>query len=200
MPGSLPLLRLNLQYTGLTGALSIRWGNLIGALLAVIFVMAFGNHFLVVGLGCVLIIILMLKLKLDDTVGLALVTMIVIMETPSDNFLQTAGIRFTTLFIGIFSSFLVNLIFLPPKYEARLYVRLTHVTEELLKFIRIAARQEADYQLLKEELPGIKERVYKVEQLYTLFKEEKIYGKSNRIERQRKVVLYKEMVAILNLS
>ncbi|AEH54377.1 protein of unknown function DUF939 [Heyndrickxia coagulans 2-6] len=175
-------------------------GNLIGALLAVIFVMAFGNHFLVVGLGSVLIIILMLKLKLDDTVGLALVTMIVIMETPSDNFLQTAGIRFATLFIGIFSSFLVNLIFLPPKYEARLYVRLTHVTEELLKFIRIAARQEADYQLLKEELPGIKDRVYKVEQLYTLFKEEKIYGKSNRIERQRKVVLYKEMVAILNLS
>ncbi|GER67183.1 UPF0421 protein YgaE [Weizmannia acidilactici] len=175
-------------------------GNIIGAVLAVIFVMAFGNHFLIVGLGSVLIIILMLKLKLDDTVGLALVTMIVIMEAPNNNFLQAAGVRFATLFIGIFSSFLVNLIFLPPKYEARLYVRLTHATEELLKFIRITSRQEADYHLLKEELPTIKERVYKVEQLYTLFKEEKSYGKNSKIERQRKVVLYKEMVSILNLS
>ncbi|WP_026314565.1 FUSC family protein [Heyndrickxia acidiproducens] len=175
-------------------------GNIIGAVLAAILVMAFGNHFLIVGLGSIIIIVLMLRLKLDDTVGLALVTMIVIMETPGTNFLQAAGVRFATLFIGIFSSFLVNLIFLPPKYEAKLFVRLTHATEELLKFIRITSRQEADYHLLKEELPTIKERVYKVEQLYTLFKEEKSYGKKRKFDAQRKVVLYKEMVSILNLT
>ncbi|MCM3024479.1 aromatic acid exporter family protein [Heyndrickxia ginsengihumi] len=175
-------------------------GNVIGAIIAVILFMAFGNHLIIVGFGAIIIIILMLKLKLENNVSLALVTMIVIMETPGENFLQVAGIRFSTLFLGIMSSFIVNLIFLPPKYEKKLYVRIAHVTEDLLKFIRITSRHEVDYSLLKDEIPEIKERVYKVEQLYTLFKEDRAYSKKKKHDVQRKIVLYKQMVTILNLS
>jgi uncharacterized membrane protein YgaE (UPF0421/DUF939 family) len=98
-------------------------GNLIGALLAVIFVLLLGNHIIIIGLAAIIVIIINLKLKIENTIGLSLVTLVSIMETPGTDFIPFAGIRFSTIMIGVFSAFIVNLVFLPPKYENKLYFK-----------------------------------------------------------------------------
>lgn len=92
-------------------------GNIIGALLAIAFTLLFGNHLLIIGLAAIVAIGIMLKLKLENSIRLALVTIIAIMEAPVDEFLYYASLRTFSIFIGILSAFVVNLIFLPPNMK-----------------------------------------------------------------------------------
>src|SRR5690606_34445424 len=54
------------------------YGNLIGATIAVIFVLTIGSNYITIGFAAVLTIAIMLKLKLSNPVSLALVTVIII--------------------------------------------------------------------------------------------------------------------------
>ena len=168
-------------------------GNIIGALFAVIFVLLLGNHIIVIGLAAIIVILLNLKLKLENTIGLSLVTLISIMEMQSGNFIQFAGIRFSTIMIGVFSAFLVNLIFMPPKYENKLYFKIVNTTEEIIKWIRLSTRHDYDHQLLKADIKTFKESIHSMEQLYTMYKEERSYFKKVKLEKSRKLVIYRQL-------
>jgi len=168
-------------------------GNIIGALLAVIFVLLLGNHIIVIGLAAIIVIIINLKLKLDNTIGLSLVTLISIMETQSGNFIQFAGIRFSTIMIGVFSAFIVNLVFLPPRYENKLYFKIVDTTEEIIKWIRLSTRHDYDHQLLKTDIKKFKESINTMDQFYKMLKEERYYLKRNLPEKSRKLVIYRQL-------
>lgn len=168
-------------------------GNIIGALFAVIFVLTLGNHFIVIGLAAVIVITINLKLKLENNIGLSLVTLISIMETPGGNFIPFAGVRFSTIMIGVFSAFIVNLVFMPPKYETKLYLRITSTTEEIIRWIRLSTRHDFDHQQLKTDIEKLKDSSIKMGQLYVMYKEERSYFKKNKLEKSRKLVVYRQM-------
>ena len=100
-------------------------GNILGALIAMISVLLFGNNVFIIGLAAIIVIAFHLKLKLENAIGLSLVTLVAIMETPGDIFIQFAIIRFLTIMLGVLSAFIVNLVFLPPKYEQKLYFKIS---------------------------------------------------------------------------
>jgi uncharacterized membrane protein YgaE (UPF0421/DUF939 family) len=168
-------------------------GNVIGALIAVISVLLIGNHFIVIGLAAIIVIIINLKLKLEKTIGLSLVTLISIMETQSGNFIQFAGIRFSTIMIGIFSAFLVNLVFMPPKYENKLYFKIANTTEEIIKWIRLSTRHDFDKSLLKTDIKKLKKSIQTIEQVYSMYQEERNYFKNKHPEKSRKLVIYRQL-------
>ncbi|QCJ41566.1 aromatic acid exporter family protein [Bacillus sp. S3] len=168
-------------------------GNLIGALLAVIFVLLLGNHIIVIGLAAIIVIIINLKLKLENTIGLSLVTLISIMETQSGSFIEFAGIRFSTIMIGVFSAFIVNLVFMPPKYENKLYLKIVDTTEEIIKWIRLSARHDYDHQLLKTDIKKFKDSINTMDLYYKMLKEERYYLKKNLPEKSRKLVIYRQL-------
>jgi len=168
-------------------------GNIIGALLAVVLVLLLGNHIIVIGLAAIIVILINLKLKLENTIGLSLVTLISIMETQSGNFIQFAGIRFTTIMIGVFSAFIVNLVFMPPRYENKLYFKIVNTTEEIIKWIRLSARHDYDHQLLKTDIKKFKDSINTMEQFYSMYKEERGYFKKNKLEKSRKLVIYRQL-------
>ncbi|MGG3467730.1 aromatic acid exporter family protein [Neobacillus pocheonensis] len=168
-------------------------GNIIGAVMAVIFVLLLGNHYIVVGLAAIIVILLNLKLKLEKNIGLSLVTLISIMEIQGGSFIQFAGIRFSTIMIGVFSSFLVNLVFMPPKYENKLYFKIADTTEEIIRWIRLSTRHDFDHQLLKTDIEKLKESYIKISQFYLMYKEERSYFKKNTLEKSRKLVIYRQM-------
>src|SRR5690606_27204841 len=93
--------------------------NVIGAFFAVLFGMYFGNNAFIIGLTVVLVIAINLRFKMEKTISVAIVTVIAIMESPSEQFIEFASLRFLAILLGILSAFLVNLIFLPPKYEKK---------------------------------------------------------------------------------
>lgn len=168
-------------------------GNIIGAVIAVVFVLMFGNEFFIIGLAAILLITLNLKFNLENTISLSLVTLIAIMVTPGDEFIEFALLRFSTVMIGVFAAFIVNLVFLPPKYESKLYQKNTSITEEISKWIRISTRNATEHQLLKADIEKLREEILKLEHLYVMYKEERDYFKKNILAKSRKLVVYRQM-------
>ncbi|MGE8080296.1 FUSC family protein [Peribacillus loiseleuriae] len=168
-------------------------GNIIGAIVAVLFVLLFGNNIFLVGLAVVVVITINLKLKMDNTIVLTVVTVIAVMENQQGNFLEFASFRFLSILLGILSSFLVNLVFIPPKYEAKVYSQISSTTEDILKWIRISTRHASGHTLLKKDIGRFKDDLLKMEQLFSMFKEERKYKKEN-ISTSRKLVVYRQLI------
>jgi uncharacterized membrane protein YgaE (UPF0421/DUF939 family) len=175
-------------------------GNVIGAIIAVVFVLMLGNNFFIIGLAAILLITLNLKLKLENTISLSLVTLIAIMVTPGENFIEFALIRFSAIIIGVIAAFIVNLIFLPPKYESKLYQKNVGLMEEITKWIRINTRHASEHQLLKADIEKMREGIIKLEHLYIMYKEERSYFKKNSLGKSRKLVIYRQMITTTKKS
>lgn len=170
-------------------------GNIIGAVIAVLFVFIFGHEYVAVGLAAIVTLSLMIRLKLESSISLALVTMIVIMEAQGANFITFALIRFATVMVGVFAAFIVNLIFLPPRYETRLFSAINIVQDDIIRWIRLAVRQASEHSSTKQSLRGLKQRYERINSLYYLFREERAHiGKSKYI-KARKLVVYRQMIA-----
>ncbi len=174
--------------------------NLVGAFFAILFVVLFSNNPIIIGFTVMIVIGIALKLKLESTIPLALVTVIAIMESPSDQFIEFALIRFGSILLGVLSAFLVNLVFFPPKYEAKLYYKIVESSEEIIKWIRINTRNASGHIELKEELERMKDNLSKLEDLFSFYKEERNrFVKTNRkFAKTRKLVLFRQMLLTTN--
>ncbi|MDW0110821.1 FUSC family protein [Sporosarcina aquimarina] len=175
-------------------------GNLIGATVAVVFVLIFGHQLVIVGLAAVIVILIMLKLGLEKSIGISLVTMVAVMEVQGDSFLLFASLRVLTILIGVLAAFLVNLVFLPPKYEVKLFQSIHQVQDEIIRWIRLTGRQASDYLATKNVIVNSRDQLTKIDQLYALYKEERYYLKKNQYAKARKLVLYRQMIVTSNAS
>ncbi|MFC0190332.1 aromatic acid exporter family protein [Fictibacillus aquaticus] len=173
-------------------------GNLVGAAFAIIFVLLFGTNPFVVGFVVILVIAANLKLKIESTIPLAIVTVIVIMESQSANFITFAFERFMLVMLGVISAFIVNLVFMPPKYEAKLFYKISTHTDEIIKWMRMLTRHASEHTVLKEEVERLKESSIKMNQFYLFYKEERTYFKRNHYTKGRKLVLYRQMISTTN--
>lgn len=168
--------------------------NVIGAIVAVVFTLAFGNEPFVIGIGAILIIAICLKLKIEKTISLAVVTLILIMETTSGNFYLFALSRFSVIMIGVLCSFVVNLFFLPPKHEIKLFQKITTNTENVTQWLRLMIRNDADHIALKEDLQKLRNEMIEINNFYLLYKEERDYLKKTEYPKGRKLVLFRQMI------
>lgn len=168
--------------------------NLIGAFFAIAFFFAFGNEPFIVGLAAVLVISINLKLKLESTIPIALVTLVAIMESPSATFYEFALVRFASIMVGVLSAFLINLVFVPPKYQNKLYYKIEENTDSIIKWIRLITRQASEHTALKDEIERLKENMIKMNNFYLLYKEERSYLKRQEFSKARKVVLFRQML------
>lgn len=169
--------------------------NVIGALLAVIFVLTLGHEPFVIGLVAVLAIAIILKLKLEvATIPLAIVTVIIIMESPAENFIEFATIRFLLILVGVFSAFIVNLLFIPPRYETKLFHQLITCTEQIIQWMMLVVRKDADRKALIKDISYFNEKMFKIENIYLLYKEERNYFLKSKYTKARKVVLFRHML------
>ncbi|GGE78258.1 FUSC family protein [Priestia taiwanensis] len=174
--------------------------NVLGAVFAVIFTLTFGNSPVIIGLTCVVVIALALRFHMGADVAIALVTIISIMEYAGEDFLQFALLRFATIMVGLICASILNIIFLPPKYETKLYHNIAENTEEIIKWIRLSIRQASDHTALKEEITKLKEDHIKLRYFYLLYKEERSYFRRSNTAKARKLVLFRQMISTTNRS
>ncbi|KGA97683.1 membrane protein [Alkalihalobacillus alcalophilus ATCC 27647 = CGMCC 1.3604] len=175
--------------------------NLIGAILAVIFVLTFGHDPFVVGVVVILAIAIISKLKLEpSTIPLAIVTIIIIMESPTTNFVEFATDRFLLIMLGVFTAFIVNLFFIPPRYETKFYQLMLNETDNVIQWIMLLLRQDADPRSLKDDLERLDGQVKKLDNLYSLYKEERNYFLKNKYSKARKLVLFRQMLITIKKS
>jgi uncharacterized membrane protein YgaE (UPF0421/DUF939 family) len=168
--------------------------NIISAVLAIAFVTAFGAQPFVVGAVVLLIIAIHIKWKKEAIIPLAVVTAIIIMGSPTDNFYSLAADRFLLVMSGVFSAFAVNMIFLPPKHENQMYHKISGINEEVIQWIRLILHHEIDYANLKQDQERIRTSVVKLETIFDLYKEERSIFKKAEYARMRKIVLFRQMI------
>jgi uncharacterized membrane protein YgaE (UPF0421/DUF939 family) len=169
--------------------------NIIGAISAVIMVYFFGNDPVIVGFTMIIVLSVCLAFKIKhDILTVALVAVIAIMETTEMPILQFAGVRVASIMIGILSAFIVNLVFLPPKHETRLFKQIEQVTSEIIQWIRITSRHLSNQPTLKEEIKSLVKEITKLDHTYLLYSEEKTYSKRSGYERARKLVLFRQLI------
>lgn len=169
-------------------------GNLIGAFVAVTFGLIFGHHIVGIGIAAIIVIALMMKFNLEKSISLALVTMIAIMEVPGDNFIEFGIIRFGTVMLGVFAAFMVNLVFLPPRYEVKLFKRINSVQDDIIRWTRLAVRQASEHTSTKMAINKLKSRISEINTMYDFFKEERDYFKNQKYVKARKLVVYRQMI------
>ncbi len=169
-------------------------GNLIGATVAVLFGLIFGHHIVAVGIAAIIVLGIMMKLKLEKSISLALVTVIAIMEVPGDDFVTFGLIRFGTVMLGVFAAFTVNLVFLPPKYEVKLFKKINSVQDDIIRWTRLAVRQASEHTSTKMAITKLESRLKELDTMYEFFKEERSYFKNQKYIKARKLVIYRQML------
>lgn len=175
-------------------------GNLIGAVVAVTFGLLFGHHIVAIGIAAIIVIGLMMKFNLEKSISLALVTVIAIMEVPGDEFLEFGLIRFGTVMLGVFAAFIVNLVFLPPRYEVKLYKRINSVQDDIIRWTRLAVRQASEHTSTKMAISKLKSRMNELDTLYGFYKEERNYFKNKKYAKARKLVVYRHLITTTKKS
>ncbi|WP_431027964.1 aromatic acid exporter family protein [Lysinibacillus sp. LZ02] len=169
-------------------------GNLIGAAVAVIFGLLFGHHIVAIGMAAIIVIGLMMKFNLEKSVTLALVTVVAIMEIQGDDFLMFGLIRFATVMVGVFAAFIVNLVFIPPRYEVKLFKTINALQDDIIRWTRLAVRQASEHTSTKMALKKLTARMSDIYTLYDFYKEERRYFRNQKFVKARKLVVYRQMI------
>lgn len=175
-------------------------GNFIGATIAVIFGLSFGHHIVAIGIAAIIVIALMRKFNLDNSMSLALVTLVAIMVYEGNDFLEFGTIRFVTVMVGVFAAFIVNLVFIPPKYEIKLFKMIDSLQDDIIRWTRLAARQASEHTSTKVALSKFDSRLTDVRNMYDFYKEERHYTKKKRYAQARKLVIYRQMITTTKKS
>jgi len=142
--------------------------NTLGGIVAVLMSLALGNSLLTIAFASALLIAILHQVKLDSVIGLAAVTLIVIMLTEKDAIVADAILRVLATIIGVVVTFFVNTLVLPPKYDKRLLTKIDNVTDELTKYTRASLRKNSQFAILKEDLKWIRKELRSMEQLLSL--------------------------------
>ncbi|PZE21864.1 FUSC family protein [Paenibacillus xerothermodurans] len=167
--------------------------NTLGATLAMVAGSLFSNDPFFIGLVCVLVIMICLKLKMEETIGLTLVTVIAVMEASGQ--WQFALSRFILSLIGIGSAFLINILFIPPKPKEQFVSQVQGVFSKLSLLLRTFISDEIKENVFRDEKESLDNAYNSLAQKYNLFEEELKKLKRPKYSRIRHLVVYKQMLS-----
>jgi uncharacterized membrane protein YgaE (UPF0421/DUF939 family) len=168
--------------------------NTIGGLVAVFVVMTLGYNIYLVGISVMLLIAILNALKLEDVIGLSIVTLIVIMVGTDDNLMLSAAYRVLETFIGVIIAFLVNTFVAPPRYDERLYHTVDYATTEFLIWIRAGLRKNTEYSIMNNDLKWARTQLKKMDNLYQYLTESGLFNKKNKYQNKKMLVVYRKMI------
>lgn len=165
--------------------------NTVGAVLALGAGMYLSKDPLAIGLMCVLVIMICLKLKMEETVGLTLVTVIAVMEASGQ--WQFALNRFLQILIGIGTASLINIFFIPPKPREQFVAQIESVFTKLSLLLRTAVSDELKESVFRDEKRGLEDALGGIAAKFKLLEEEYKKLKGSKYSKIRDLVVYQQM-------
>lgn len=169
-------------------------GNVVGALLAVAMVTVFGDNVIIMGVTVILLIAILFRFNLAHVATLASVTALIIMGQHSGDFYVSAFYRFVLVMIGVISSSTVNLLFLPPKFESKIYYNSLNICSDIFVWFKLVLNDTSEYHHIKEDRSVISDRIKRLEQTFSYYEEERPFTKKQVYAQNRKKILFKEVV------
>lgn len=173
--------------------------NILGAGLALLAGFVFNNEPIAIGMVCIVVIMICIKLKMESTIGLTLVTVIAVMEAAGDaaSHWSFALNRLLVILIGIGSAFVVNIAFFPPQHEKLFIKQVKEVFTKLSLLIRTSVTDEMKEAVYRKQQEELTKALHKLEDKYSIFEEERQKLSTGRLSRIRLLVVYKQMLHTL---
>ncbi|MEF3305957.1 FUSC family protein [Paenibacillus sp. GYB003] len=169
--------------------------NTLGAAIAMLAGTFFTNEPIAVGVVCVLVIMICIKLKMDESIGLTLVTVVAVMEASGQ--WDFALNRFLLSLIGIASAFVINIAFLPPKPKAQFHEQARAVFTQLSLLLRTAVSDEMKEKIFREQKQALYDRLTSLAAKYKLLEEEQKKIRRVKYREKRQLVVDKQMLVTL---
>lgn len=170
--------------------------NLLGAGIAIGAVWLIGGSPIAIGIVCIFVILLCLRIGTEETVGLTLVTVVVIMDAGTQGW-QLAADRLAGIMAGIASAFAVNIAVAPPRHTKRFDKQVQDAQASMSRLLRTAISNELKEAVFRDELKHLQAELRKLENFYELFAEERVWRAKSRMRRARLLVVYKGMLEAL---
>ncbi|PLT33187.1 aromatic acid exporter family protein [Bacillus sp. V5-8f] len=168
--------------------------NIIGALAALFSIYFLGDSPIMIGLVMILVISLCLKLKMESTIPLTLVTVLAIMSAPANENLEFIFNRCLIIFVGIACAMVVNFAILPPKYKQNYLDKVNSAFTNLSLLLRTAVSNEMKEKSFQEHHEKLLSDIGKLEEQFKLFDEERgNLVKLNELD-VREIVVFKQML------
>ena len=95
--------------------------------------------------------------------------------------------------IGVLSSSVVNLIFLPPKFETKIYYNSMNISSDIFVWFKLVLNDTSEFHNIKQDGDQLNSRINKLEKIFDYYNEERPLTKNifiNRIEK----ILFREVV------
>ncbi|WP_172252681.1 aromatic acid exporter family protein [Saccharibacillus deserti] len=170
--------------------------NTLGAVIAVTAGRLLSSEPIAVGLTCIVVIMICLKMKRADTIGLTLVTVIAVMEASGQ--WDFALNRFLISVIGIFAAFIVNVLVLPPKPKEQFIGQIQSTFNQLSLLMRTAVSDEIKESVFRDEQKALEGSIQSLTEKYNLLEEDQHKRKRPSYTESRHLVVYKQMLRTLN--
>jgi len=170
--------------------------NALGAVIAIAAVSLVGSTPITVGFVCIGVILLCIRLKTEETIGLTLVTVVVIMESHGQGW-TIALDRLAAILTGIVAAFVVNVVIAPPRHRNRFVKQIQEAETMLSRLLRTAVSNELKESVFREEYDRLKSMLRKLEGAYDLFAEERVWRRKSRTQRARLLIVYRGMLSAL---
>lgn len=173
-------------------------GNSVAVIFSLLGIFLLGNHPLSVGAVVIISIAINIRLGLNKTVSLTVLTIITIM-------LQSVGIdilyvvnRISLVVIGVISAFIVNALVFPPDHQKMLFQRIEDAANQTLFLLRVIPNKTMSIPSLKEEDREIEKKITQIKDYYDILVEERsrLFIR-NKISFLRSIIIYKHMIRVL---
>jgi uncharacterized membrane protein YgaE (UPF0421/DUF939 family) len=170
--------------------------NIIGAAFALGAAHWLGVTPISVGIVCVAVILLNIRLKTTSAIGLTLVTVVAVMDAHAEG-VRFALERFAMVLTGIISAFLVNVLVLPPRPKRQFREQVHEAYNILSLLLRTAVSNEIRERVFREEHERLEQIFRRLDEQYTLFKEDRVFRPAGRRRRARQLLLSRQMIKTL---
>ncbi|HUC93786.1 MAG TPA: aromatic acid exporter family protein [Paenibacillus sp.] len=170
--------------------------NMLGAAVALGAVQLIGSGPIAIGIVCVAVILINIRLKMEGAIGLTLVTVVAVMEAHSQGW-PFALERFLMVMTGMGAAFFVNVLLFPPRPKRQFTLQVHEAHRKLSLLLRTAISNEIKEQVYREEKDALHGTLRKLDERFTLFEEERAVRPRKKLERARQLLVSKQMIKAL---
>ncbi|WP_055108521.1 FUSC family protein [Paenibacillus ihumii] len=169
--------------------------NTLGAVLAMAGGAIFSSEPIAVGLVCILVIMICIRLKMNETIGVTLVTVVAVMEASGQ--WQFALTRFTLILIGIVSAFVINILVYPPKPRVQYGHQTKKTFDQLSLLLRTAISGEMKENVFRSQKRELEDTINSISDTYKMLEEDQKKLKAPKLSNSRQLVVYKQILRTL---
>ncbi|HZK43423.1 MAG TPA: aromatic acid exporter family protein [Syntrophomonadaceae bacterium] len=165
----------------------------IGTLIALILALTLGLNAFYLGLGSIAIILICLKLELNESITFALITLVAIGTYNNDFNIMVVTYRISGMLIGLTVSTVLNIIFMPPDYTEDLKIKINDLQikfEQLYEdaITDILREGKVEKETIKDERQTIRDELDDTRDVYSLLIEDVLPKNEKKLKKYRRSI------------